>query len=197
MLVATSNFGKLREIKNLLGYGFKGELLSLADFPLVPPPEENAVDCAGNALIKAREYAGIFQINTLADDTALECAALNGWPGVHAARIGTTDEERRTKLLLNLQLKETAAEFWVAEFVCVLCFCVRVHADWEYHFFTGRLPGFIRAEKRGHNGFGYDPIFYLSDGRTLAELSLAEKNLISHRAVALQEFKNWYNYREE
>lgn len=199
MLLASSNQGKVREIKALLE-GLSVQICCLTDFPAVPTPLESATDCFGNAQIKADYYAHIFQMDTLADDTSLACATLNGWPGVHAARVADTDAERRSTLISRLRagLNQSSCvgqTSWPATFTSVICF--KDYQKQKCYFFSGCLSGYIRTEESGHQGFGYDPIFYLPDGRSLAELSLAEKNTISHRSLALQSFKKWFHYTKE
>ncbi len=181
LLVATSNEGKLSEVREILGpLGF--ELLSLKD-AAIPPPDEDGVTFQDNAAAKATECAGQSGLWTLADDSGLCVDALGGGPGVRSSRYAPTDAERRQKLLKALQgvpQRRRGAHFFCA---------VALSAPGGRQIFRaeGRVDGQIGAEERGQNGFGYDPLFLPDDapGRTLAELPSAEKNQLSHRGRAL------------
>ena len=122
---------------------------------------------------------------TLADDSGLEVEALDGLPGVRSARYAGEDatDDQNIDLLLE-QLSEIPKGMRHAEFVCVLTLA---NADGVLASATGRCCGSIGYERRGMNGFGYDPVFLLEDGRTMAEIGSAEKNRISHRGIAMRE----------
>jgi XTP/dITP diphosphohydrolase len=182
ILVATHNPDKLREIQEKLS-GLPIRLLSLADFPSLSEVEEDQPDLLGNAIKKAVEISRATGFLTLADDTGLEVEALDGAPGVMSARYsgpGATYDSNCQELLHALQ--DVPEPMRQACFRTVIClrtidglYCVE-----------GVLDGTIALEKRGGQGFGYDSVFVLQDGRTLAELELREKNRVSHRARALE-----------
>jgi XTP/dITP diphosphohydrolase len=184
LVVATGNAGKLRELREILGpLGF--HLLSLADAGL-PSPEETGETFAENAGLKARAAAGS-GLWALGDDSGLCVDALGGGPGVLSARYAPTDVERRAKLLRALEA--APAERRGAHFFCA----VALAAPGGARLFRaeGRVDGRIVHGARGGNGFGYDPIFepVETPGRTLAELSSSEKNLLSHRGRALERLR--------
>jgi XTP/dITP diphosphohydrolase len=181
LLVATSNPGKLVEIREILA-GAGLELLSLQDLRL-PPPEETAETFHGNAEQKAVACARQSGLWTLADDSGLCVDALDGAPGVRSARYAENDEKRRAKLLAALAAVPTerrGAHFFCAAALSPPSGGPVVHAE-------GRADGSIAAAGRGANGFGYDPLFLPAEtpGKTLAELPSAEKNRLSHRGRAL------------
>ena len=181
LLVATSNPGKLSEIREILGpIGF--ELLSLKDAAL-PPPDETGVTFQDNAAQKATECAAQSGLWTLADDSGLCVDALGGAPGVRSARYADTDEARRAKVLKGLQ---GIPEFRRgAHFFCAMA--LAAPGGRQIYRAEGRVDGRIGHEAKGTHGFGYDPIFHPNEanGRTLAELESAEKNKLSHRGRAL------------
>jgi XTP/dITP diphosphohydrolase len=182
LLIATRNAGKAREYQRLL-----------ADLPLeITWPElekveimveETGATMAENAALKARAYATASGLLTWADDSGLEVDALAGEPGVRSARYAgpdASDEERCRRLLC--QMENIPWEKRTARFRCVVAIA---EPEGTLHFAEGVCEGIIALEPKGQGGFGYDPIFYLPDrGRTMAELSLEEKNQISHRARA-------------
>ena len=184
LLIATSNPGKMREITSLLA-GLPFDLTTPDALGLRLEVEETAHTYRGNAALKAAAYALSSGFPTLADDSGLEVAPLNGLPGIRSARFApfpnATDAERRAYLLENLAPHPRP---WRAQFVCVACLAL---PGGEKRYTRGVLPGEIIPEERGSNGFGYDPIFYLPErGCTLAELPEDEKNRISHRGRALE-----------
>ncbi len=181
IVVATNNPDKFREIQGKLS-ALPLALQSLADFPFVPKVIEDRPDLMGNAIKKAAEIAEVVKEWTLADDTGLEVDALNGAPGIYAARYsgpGATYESNCRKLLEAM--KDIPAGKRQAAFKTIIC----LRTDDGLHCVEGILRGTIGFEFKGEGGFGYDPIFVLEDGRTLAELTLEEKNCISHRGQAL------------
>lgn len=184
LLLATSNPGKLGEIKRLLP-DLPVTLRTLADFPGVTEPEEDGHTFAENALLKARYYSAATGLFTLSDDSGLEVDALGGAPGVHSARFGgrqATYSERMALLLAELSgVGQTDRG---ARFVCVVA--LADPAAGASHLFTGKCEGRIAPAPRGDGGFGYDPIFVPEGhGRTFGELAPAVKQQISHRARAL------------
>ncbi len=189
LIIATGNQGKFREIREALAGEFV-EFLSLTDFSEKVTVEEDSSLYIENVIKKARKLGDRFGMETLADDSGLEVDALNGRPGVFSARYGTTDEERIERLLF--EMKDVEQEKRGAVFKAYLAFYLP-EREVSYVFF-GSLRGTISFEKRGTEGFGYDPVFYLPDlGKSFAELTGAEKNSISHRGRALASFKKFLN----
>lgn len=187
LVIATNNPGKACEIAKILSdTGF--DICSLRDYPLMPEPEETAATFAGNAEIKALAAANHTGELAIADDSGLVIDALDGAPGVYSSRFageGATDEERNAKAL-DL-LKDVPDEERTARFVAVAVIAEpgRIIGTVE-----GTVEGIITCEPRGSNGFGYDPIFYVKKlGKTTAELTPDEKNLISHRGKAFRAAK--------
>ncbi|UFS70328.1 XTP/dITP diphosphatase [Geomonas sp. RF6] len=188
LLVATGNKGKLLEVAEILK-GCVETILSPADVGGIPDVDEDGATFEENALKKARSAAAATGRPVIADDSGLCVDALGGAPGVISARYageGATDQLNNEKLLRNLagvpQEKRTAA------FHCVIALCL---PDGSCHTFDGSVPGVILEEGRGDGGFGYDPLFLVPRfGKTLSELSLEEKNAISHRGNALALLKS-------
>lgn len=183
LIVATRNQGKLREIRALLE-PLDFVVRSVEEFPEIPEVVEDGETFAANAVKKAATIARLTGRLTLADDSGLEVVALAGAPGIYSARYAGEDADdaaNNRKLLAALAALPGAERS--AAFVCVMALCA---PDGECRTFTGRLPGTIIDELRGTDGFGYDPLFVVAGSeRTLAEIPLAEKNRISHRAQAL------------
>lgn len=187
-MVATKNRGKFREIEACLeGLGFK--LLSLHDLPEELQLVEDEETFRANALKKAREVACRTGKLTVADDSGLEVEALGGLPGVRSARFageGASDEENNRKLLE--MLRGVPLEQRRAAFRCVMA--VVDPETGSERVVEGSCRGIILERPRGRGGFGYDPLFFVPErGKTMAELPLEEKNLISHRGQALKALK--------
>jgi len=194
LLVATRNRGKLKEIRAVLD-GLVDELLCVADLPDLPETVEDGATFVDNALKKAREASQASGLPVLADDSGLVVDGLDGRPGVLSARFAGPDADdaaNNSKLLAELALLPMASR--KAAFVCVMAF---VHPDGAEQVFQGVVSGRILDGLRGEGGFGYDPLF-LVDGfqQTMAELSLEEKNHISHRGQALRAFQSYLRQRE-
>ena len=183
LLIATHNQGKVREYRDLLN-GLPFELLSLDDLGITEDVAETGATFRENAWLKAHAYSRLGQMLTLSDDSGLEVDALGGAPGVHSARYGgdaCQSDEDRVKLLLS-NLAGTPWQQRTARFRCFIAICEPGGAEASV---VGSVAGMIQYEPKGTDGFGYDPVFYLpSFGLTLAELAMAEKNRISHRADA-------------
>jgi len=184
LLLATSNLGKLSEFRSLLS-GFQLEVLSPQDLDLDLEVEETGSTYLENALLKARTYAGTSGLWSLADDTGLEVLALSGAPGLFSARYApgeqATDADRRRYLLDNLA---GSPRPWKARFVCTAVLCGPQGGSFHCQ---GLCRGEIIPHERGKRGFGYDPVFLVSGtGKTMAEMSLEEKNRLSHRARAVK-----------
>lgn len=183
LLIATSNPGKIRELRALLS-NFNFEILTPVEIGISTIPAETGSSYLENALLKGNFYSGHSRMAVLADDTGLEVDALDGQPGLYSARFSTledaSDAERRKLLLHKLQSKPQP---WHAHFTCT---AVLIDYQGNQHSATGRCDGQIISTERGTNGFGYDPIFLFPElNKTMAELELNEKNRISHRARAL------------
>lgn len=189
LVVATRNQGKLKEIQAVLE-GIVGVVRSADDFPGFPETIEDGLTFQANALKKAREAMLFTGLPALADDSGLVVDALDGRPGVYSARFageGAADCANNLRLLEELTGVPVGQR--QAAFQCVLAF---VTPDGVEQLFSGRVGGIILTAERGDGGFGYDPLF-LVDGfdRTMAQLSLLEKNAISHRGQALQCFREF------
>jgi XTP/dITP diphosphohydrolase len=181
ILLGSSNPGKLREYREILG-GLDLELVAPSDLNPVPPePDEDATTFAENASSKARAYAAASGLQTIADDSGLEVYALRGAPGVRSRRFFGDDasaEERNAKLLALLDGVTDRS----AQFVCVTALA---SPDGHVELFEGEVHGEIAEAPRGEAGFGYDPVFVIGgDGRTMAEVPSGEKHRISHRGLA-------------
>lgn len=183
LLIATHNPGKVREYRELLR-DIALPLVSLSEVGIAQDVAETGLTFAENAWLKARTYAALSGLLTLSDDSGLEVDALGGAPGIHSARYGgdacATDVDRVNLLLANLQ--GIPWEKRTARFRCVIA--IR-HPQGAEVSVVGSVAGMIQYNPQGQDGFGYDPVFCLpSLRRTMAQLPLAEKNLISHRADA-------------
>ncbi|WP_434381772.1 RdgB/HAM1 family non-canonical purine NTP pyrophosphatase [Melittangium boletus] len=184
LLFATTNVGKLRELRGLMGDAV--EVVSLRDLPPIPEPVEDGATFEDNALLKARAYAEATGLPALADDSGLCVDALDGRPGVLSARYAEGDDRARyEKLLTELASVPDAAR--TAAFVCALCLVLPGDASPTIEL--GRCEGRIGHAPRGTHGFGYDPVFVLPDGRALAELTSEQKASLSHRGVAFQKMR--------
>lgn len=196
ILIATTNEGKAQEFKAMferLGY----EIETLNDHPEFPEIEETGSSFEENARLKAEGIAEQTGGMVLADDSGLMIDALNGQPGVYSARYAgpeKSDAANRRKVLEEMQGLEKDQR--TAHFHTVL---VLVAPDKNPLVVEGVLDGYITTEERGENGFGYDSIFFLEDqGRTLAEMTLEEKNAISHRAKATTLLENeWITWENQ
>ena len=182
LLLATKNSAKAREYWLLL-QGILYEIVTLADVGIELVVSETGRTLEENASIKARAYAKQGNLLTLADDSGLEVDVLGGEPGALSARYageGVSDRERVEYLLRRLE--GIPWERRAARFVCVIAIAL---PEGEVELCRGECDGMIAFEPKGEKGFGYDPIFYLPElGRTMAELSIEEKNEISHRGRA-------------
>ena len=184
-VLASKNKKKLEEMQTILGeQGIR--VLSQAQAGVDLEPEETGLTFEENAVIKARAVCEASGLPAIADDSGLMVDALDGAPGVFSARYGGSHElsdEYRWKLLLkNMEGREQRA----AKYVSVIA---AVFPDGHILTSRGECHGEIAGGPRGTGGFGYDPIFRLPDGRHMAEISMEEKNRISHRAAALAEMK--------
>jgi XTP/dITP diphosphohydrolase len=188
LTVATTNEGKLREIRELLA-GLPVVLQTLANFPPVVPPEETGSTFAENARQKALYYALTTNGLTVAEDSGLEIHAMGGAPGVQSARFGGEDSTYPEKFrLIYGALANAGVTTSAARFVCALA----VARDEQVLFEArGVIEGTIAPEPRGSGGFGYDPIFFYEPfGCTLAEAG-DKKSTVSHRGAAFRQLRTW------
>ncbi len=189
LLLATTNAGKVREIRALLA-GTPVEIVGLDRYDGIPPPVEDGATFEQNAALKARYYSQAAGLPAIAEDSGLEVDALGGVPGVESARFGGADSTYPEKFaVLYGMLDHAGGRESPARFVC----CVAV-ADGAEIAFTARgaVEGRISPEPRGTHGFGYDPIFYYPpEGRTLAEVSDEIKRAVSHRGAAFRQLASW------
>jgi XTP/dITP diphosphohydrolase len=188
IILATGNKGKIIEIKHYFE-DLHINFLSLEDYPEIPSVIEDGNTLEENAIKKAYEIAKETNIPSLADDSGLQVDTLNGAPGVYSARFAgekaTYDDNN--KKLIEL-LKDIPYKKRTAHFITVLAL---VYPDGKKHICEGRIDGIILDHTRGTHGFGYDPVFFIPEiNKTFAELSLEEKNKISHRANALEKMKH-------
>jgi XTP/dITP diphosphohydrolase len=189
LLLATRNPGKKREIEKFLLQGrSKISLLSLSDVNAAGEIRESGATFAENARLKADYYSRHTGLDTLGDDSGLEVAALGGRPGVLSARYagdGAADDARIEKLLDEMKgVADRRARF-------ISAVCISRNGS-PLAGFIGQVEGEILSAKRGEGGFGYDPLFlYPPLGKTFAELTLEEKNRVSHRARALEQVRDF------
>jgi XTP/dITP diphosphohydrolase len=192
LLVATTNQGKLREIRRLLD-GAPVELTTLSDRPAIVEPEETGATFAENALLKARYYFLQSGVTTVAEDSGLAIDALDGRPGVASARYpGATYPEKFARLYAELAPHPRP---WTARYVCSVAVVGPSPASIDpLTLFTceATVEGEIAAAPAGSNGFGYDPIFlYPPYGQTLGEVDDARKLAIAHRGKAFRALREW------
>jgi XTP/dITP diphosphohydrolase len=184
MLLATRNAGKLAELQRLLASAVPGvDVIGLRDVAEYPEAPETGATFEENALLKAREAVRHTRLPAVADDSGLTVDALNGMPGIFSARWSGRhgDDDANTALLLG-QLADVPDERRGGAFVCAAALVTPEGAE---HVLRAEWRGSVLRDKRGTNGFGYDPVF-LPEGsaRTAAELEPAEKDAISHRGQA-------------
>lgn len=181
LVFASNNKHKIQEIKQLLPDTF--EVVSLQEIGCVEDIPETADTIEANAILKADYVTRKYDLPCFADDSGLEVESLDGAPGVYSARYAgeqKSDDDNIKKLLLELKDKTNRK----AQFKTVIA----LNTDKEQYLFTGIIQGAIIPEKRGTNGFGYDPVFVAENSeKTFAELTSEEKNKVSHRAKAVKQ----------
>ncbi len=196
LLLATANTGKIAELSRLLA-GRGVEVLGLSDIPQgnQEPPNENGKSYCENAIIKASCWLARSGIPTLADDSGLAVDCLDGAPGIFSSRFAgenATDQLNNELLLQKLEGVQPAGR--AAAFHCCIALC---GTGMPPLTFSGRADGVILSQPAGEGGFGYDPLFYYPPlEKTFAQLTPAEKNRVSHRAVALGGFLSWLESNE-
>lgn len=185
VIIASTNQGKLKEFKELMK-GLSVEVKSLKDFPEIGDIEENGASFAENAYIKAKAVFDATGCLSIADDSGLEVDALDGAPGIYSARYAgeeKNDTANNEKLLSEMNV--VSDENRGAQFHCAI---VAIDQNGTRYDAEGIVRGHILRAPQGENGFGYDPLFYIEEfGRTTAELSMDEKNKISHRGKAVRQ----------
>lgn len=184
IIIATKNKGKAKEFTELFGpLGFK--VKTLLDYPDAPDIEETGKTFTENALLKAQGIAKLYQKIVIADDSGLVIDALNGRPGVYSARYAGEEKNDKANIQKVLsEMKDIPQDRRTAHFHCTLAL---VQLGTAPITVDGICEGLILTEKRGNNGFGYDPIFYVSQlDKTMAEMTPEEKNKISHRGNAIR-----------
>ena len=187
LVFATNNLHKLKEVQEMLSNSI--EVLSLKDIGCFEDIEETEITLEGNAKLKADYITEKYGFDCFADDTGLEVEALDGKPGVYSARYAGEHgnaEKNMEKLLFELQNKSSRK----AKFRTIIALNLRN----KQYLFEGICDGEILNEKTGVKGFGYDPIFKPSNASySFAEMNSEEKNIISHRGIAIQELVQFLN----
>lgn len=193
LVIATTNAGKAREFRAI--FEPKGiTVKTLADFPDLPAVPETGKTFTENARLKATTVAQATQLPVLADDSGLMVDALNGEPGIYSARYAGDHDDEKNKVKLLTKLEGVPATQRTARFHTSL---VLVKPNGHELVTTGEVVGTILTAPRGTDGFGYDPLFFVpSEHQTFAEMPMAKKNQLSHRAKAtaamLREFDEWW-----
>jgi len=186
IVLATHNRDKREELQEALSE-FTVKILSLNDFPFIGEIEEVGQTLLENSMIKAKTVHNLTQLPVIADDTGLEVEALNGAPGIYSARYAGEDvtyEDNVIKLLAEME--NIPLENRKAQFRTVISFVDKDRELWT----EGRIKGIIGESAKGKNGFGYDPVFFVPElEKTFSELSIGEKNRISHRGLAMKKFR--------
>ena len=180
LVFATNNAHKLSEVRAILEPAFS--IISLADLNCAEDIPETADTLEGNALLKVQYIYDKFGLDCFADDTGLEVDALNGAPGVYSARFAgeNHDSKKNMEKVLSLLGNNTNRKACFRTVIALI-------QGGETNYFEGKIEGHILHQPRGNSGFGYDPIFVAENQSvSFAELSAEEKNLISHRALAVQ-----------
>lgn len=185
IVVATQNKGKVKEIKEMLE-GLPVEVKTMGEVGIDIDVEETGVTFEENAVLKAEAISKLTDALVIADDSGLEIDYLNKEPGVYSARyLGKdTPYEVKNQIILD-RLKDVPKEARTARFVCAMALC---EEGKETYTTSGVIEGYIGYQSEGENGFGYDPIFFVDElGTSTANISMEEKNKISHRAKALKQ----------
>lgn len=185
LIVASTNAGKIREVILALSDVAEWSIESLPDLPDI---EETGTTFMENAILKANHYSRFLEGLVLADDSGLGVHALGGRPGIHSARYAPSTEERNSRLMGELSELGPNADRSAA-FYCAFAVARAGAIVWTMQT---ELPGRIAVEPAGDFGFGYDPIFHVPElGKTLAQMSVSEKNQVSARGRALRELRSF------
>ena len=181
LILASNNKNKLREFREILEpMGF--DVISQSEAGANIEVEETGTTFEENAYLKAKAIYDMFHLPVISDDSGLEVDALNGAPGIYSARYA--EEGKRCARVLS-ELENVPDDKRTARFRCCICY---IDENGNKNIVSGACEGKIGYEKRGTNGFGYDPIFMFGD-RSFAELSADEKNQVSHRSDALRKVR--------
>ena len=186
LIIATHNSDKEKELRSVLD-DCPVEVMSLEQFPEIGDIEETGSTLYENAKLKADTVNRITNLPCLGDDTGLEVDALGGAPGVYSARYAGDNVSYKDNVIKLLsELRSTPSEKRTARFRTII-----FYTDGERELYTqGEIQGIITKSPRGSNGFGYDPVFYIPElKKTMAELTSAEKNKLSHRGQAMGKFR--------
>jgi len=185
IIFASNNKNKVQEIQNQVPKSI--QIVTLDEIGCTEDIAETGITLEENAIIKANYITEKYGLPCFADDTGLEIDALNGEPGVYSARYAGEDKNADKNMYLVLE-KLSNSTNRKAQFKTVIA----LNINNEQHLFTGIVEGDIKNEKTGTNGFGYDPIFEPENlGKTFAEMSLEEKNKLSHRGRAVEQLVNF------
>ena len=188
VVIATNNKNKVREFKSIINNP-NIEFKTLSEIGYTEDIIEDGNSFIENALIKARKVSKDLGVIAIADDSGLEVRALNWAPGIYSARYAGTHNDEDNNALLIKNLKGVKDRY--ARYACAIAVC---YPNGDELTEIAYCEGEIIDERRGTNGFGYDPYFYVEKfGKTLAEVSLEEKNTISHRSKALRQIKERIN----
>jgi XTP/dITP diphosphohydrolase len=183
IIVASNNIHKITEITQKFSHIPDIIFQPMSSLGNIPEIIENGTTFEENALIKARSILSYGKNSVLADDSGLIVDALNGEPGIFSARYGSLSSDEEKNDLILSKLKHIPYEKRTARFICVMAYIL---PDGQEFIAEGCCEGYITELPRGDHGFGYDPIFFLADyHKTMAQITLEEKNKISHRAKAL------------
>ena len=192
LFIASSNQGKIKEMKALLGT-VPYLVTSALELPDKIEVEETGQSYRENALLKAEAYRKLVKGLIVGEDSGLEIRALDNKPGLYSARwLGEEagDQEKNMEILrLLADVKDRRA--------CFITLAALLAEDGTVTYFEGRVEGTIAYDQQGTNGFGYDPLFILPDGRRMAVISSEEKNLVSHRARAFKQVAEYLRRRED
>lgn len=192
IIIASNNLNKIKEIKALLPKGYKA--LSLKEIGFNDEIIENGKSFLENAYIKAKTIYDKYHMPVIADDSGLEVKSLNMQPGIYSHRFAGPEEDdtqNNQKLISLLKDKEDRS----ARYVSTICY---IDSLGNETYFTDYCYGEITFNKMGDNGFGYDPYFYIKElGKTMAMLSMEEKNKISHRGKALRKLERFLKDNEK
>lgn len=191
LIIASKNQGKINEFKDLL-QEYDIEVKSLLDYEEIPDVEETGTTFHENAALKAKIIGDLLDCPVIADDSGLMIDALDGRPGVYSARYaGEESDDEKNNLKVLKEMESVDEDKRSARYIAVLAF---YRPGEEVIFREGYCEGEIIFGEHGKHGFGYDPIF-IPKGytKTMAQLKSYEKNIISHRAEALHQFKKWLN----
>lgn len=185
VVIATRNTGKMNEMRKML-FNTSFSAFSLDEVSVLEEVEETGTSFEENAMLKAETYGKLSGKLTIADDSGIEVDALGGAPGIYSARYGGDgkDDQDRNKLLLE-NVEGIPEHQLTARFRCVVALWNPI--DNTIVTFDGKIEGKITRNVRGKNGFGYDPLFFFPEkNKTLAELTLIEKERVSHRGEAMR-----------